>query len=251
MSGVVTNETIVPLFPCGDFDETLGFYQALGFEIRSRQDDPYCYAEVHRRDIVLHFAKLSAWRTQRSTCLVFVDAVAPLHRAFADALRLEYGKVPTAGFPRITRLRPAQTRFHLFDPAGNVLLYIEKTEPPANYDRHATAGSRLSKALENAIFLRDTYTNDDAAARVLDRALAEPDVAAPAVSYTPLRARALAARAELAVALGQIERAEALQRQLEQLPLTEQERSGLHDELTAAANLERWIIEAPTAPGGA
>src|SRR5690606_1028347 len=94
-----------------------------------RQDWPYPYAAVQRGSIALHFAK----RAKPSACLIFVSDVHPLHRDFADALRGHYGQVPTAGQPRITRLRPDQTRFSLFDPSGNTLLYINQDEPEPDY----------------------------------------------------------------------------------------------------------------------
>jgi hypothetical protein len=171
-------------------------------------------------------------------CLVFVDKVAAHHRAFADALRVQYGKVPTAGLPKISRLRKGQTRFHVFDSSGNVLLYIDREEPEPDYTWFLKERSRLGSAIDNAAFLRDIYVNDKAAALVLDKALAHKDAVDPIE-----RARALAARAELAVAMGDVERARAVRLELQDISLSEKDRAGLRDELQAADELERWLTE--------
>jgi hypothetical protein len=62
------------------------------------------------------------------------------------------------------------------------------------------------------------------------------------------RARVLAARAELAVALGEEERLAAVRAELGRIELTEEERLGLGEELGAAEALERWLT---TGIGGA
>ena len=55
------------------------------------------------------------------------------------------------------------------------------------------------------------------------------------------RARVLAARAELAVAMGEMEAAQAARLQLQQLPLSEEERQQYQHELQAADLLEQWL----------
>jgi hypothetical protein len=172
------------------------------------------------------------------TCLVFVLEVKPYHRAFADALRVKYGKVPTTGLPRITRLRQEQTRFKVFDPAGNLVIYINRDEPDTRYEWSEEKLPGLVQALENAAFLRDTYANDKSAAKTLDVALARY------ISADPLdRARALAARAELAVAMGEMERAQAIRAELKEIPLSAEDRERFRDELQAADDLERWLTQ--------
>lgn len=227
----------IPLFPCTTLAETLKFYQAVGFEIAYQQDDPYLYAAVYQGDVTLHFSRLSVYGGKNGfgAALVYVPEVHVTHRAFADGLRTAYGKVPTVGSPRITRLLPSHTRFRLFDPTGNILTYINHDEPDADFSAYVVPASPLLQALDNAIFLRDTYANDPAAAKVLDKALAKEK------GELLDRARVLAARAELAVALGETSRAEALQGELQRLKLSEEERTNWAEELEAANRLERWI----------
>jgi hypothetical protein len=229
-------ETTTPLFPCKSLDVTLDFYQTLGFQVTYQQHSPYPYGAVCQGNVVLHFAKLTTHGSRHAVCLVHVPDVAVHHKAFADAIRAKYGRVLTAGCPRITRLQMGQTRFHLFDPAGNILIYINQDEPDGDYTSEANNMSPLALALENAIFLRDTYVNDVAAAGVLDKALARYPQA-DAMD----RASALAARAELAVALGQTERTQTLRAELSQIILPDAERERLQTELQAADKLEQWI----------
>jgi catechol 2,3-dioxygenase-like lactoylglutathione lyase family enzyme len=231
-------ETTIPLFPCHSLAETIEFYRALGFVVTHEQTQPYLYGAVKRGDVELHFARLTAHGAKGGfgACLVIVAAVGPYHRAFADGLRAHYGRVPVAGLPRLTRLQPGHTRFAVFDPSGNMLTYINRDEPDADYSWSGEGQSALIQALDNAVFLRDTYANDAAAAKVLDKALARHDDA------TPLdRARALATRAELAVALGDAEGAETFRRGLREIALPDEERAAFDDELSAADRLERWV----------
>ncbi len=233
-----TSESIIPMFPCGSLNETLDFYQTLGFEVTHQQEDPYLYAAVRRGGVELHFSKLTMWHTKNAVCLIFVPRVAPYHQEFADALRARYGKVPTAGLPRITRLRRGQTRFHVFDPSGNVLLYINRDEPEMDYSGYQEKQSRLASAIDNAAFLRDTYVNDKGAALVLDKALAQKEASDPID-----RARAIATRAELAVAMGDAERARALRLELRLISLSDEDRDRFSHELQAADDLERWLTQ--------
>jgi hypothetical protein len=234
-------ETAIPLLPCKALGETLGFYQTLGFEITYQQEMPYLYGAVRRGGLELHFSALSAYGAKNAfgASLVFVSDIAQVHHTFADALRAKHGKIPTVGFPRISRLSREGTRFKLFDPSGNLLIYIDRDE---HYDdEHWETSAELSAlalALENAVFLRDTYANDTAAAKLLDKALAQHQNADPLE-----RARALASRAELAVALGDSDRAASLRAELRAISLSDADRERYRDELNAADALERWLTQ--------
>lgn len=234
------DDTLVPILPCVSLGETLDFYRALGFEVTYQQTSPYEYGSVRRGGAVLHFhggfKRLDVKAS--STCLVTVQEVEGPHRAFVTGLRRAYGRLPTAGVPRITRLRKGQHRFAVFDPAGNSLIFVARDEPDITYDEEPEPGqSRLAQALDTAVWLRDLKGHDDvAAARVLDVALARDEAAAPLE-----RARALAARAELAVALGKSERARTLRAELQRVPLSVEERERFKDELHAADDLERLL----------
>ena len=242
MSVPEASEFTIPLLPCTAYDETLTFYSALGFAITHQQQEPYLYLAVKRGRIDLHFTGSlngSQAKNAVNSALVMVAEVHPYHQAFAAGMRANYGKVPTAGLPRLARLRPGQTRFQIFDPNGNSLIFINHDEPDVNYDEWDETLSPVEKTLNNAIFLRDTYANDQAAASLLDRALARHK------SLTLLdRARLLAMRAELAVALGDEVRTAAVREELEQIILSPEEQERYRHELQAADQLAQWISSA-------
>jgi catechol 2,3-dioxygenase-like lactoylglutathione lyase family enzyme len=232
------DETAIPVFPCASPEETLEFYRALGFEVTHEHTKPYVYLAVRRGGLDLHFTGGGKPDPAGAAglCLVMVADVAPHHRAFAAALRGKLGRVPTAGRPRITRLRRGQRRFTVVDPGGNSIIFIARDEPEYEYpDKETWARlSPLERALETAANFRDLRGMDEAAAKVLDLALAKHPTAAPVE-----RARALAARVELALALGDAARARSARAELDQVPLSDEERERCRDELQAADAIER------------
>ncbi|MFP2906278.1 hypothetical protein ACLESD_14670 [Pyxidicoccus sp. 3LFB2] len=234
----MSGETTIPLLPCVSLDETLEFYEALGFERTYRQTAPNPYGVVRRGGFELHFFGLKGLEPAKaySTCLVVMPEVEPLHATFAESLRRTLGKLPVSGIPRLTRMRPGQSRFTLVDLSGNSIIFVRRNHPREDEPYEPPAGSRMAKALATAARLRDFKTDDAAAAKVLDVALARDEPCAPVE-----RARALAARTELAVALGDAKRARALRAELQQLPLSAAERAQLQGELRASEDLERAL----------
>ncbi|WP_437720147.1 hypothetical protein [Sorangium sp. So ce861] len=231
--------TTIPVLPCVSMAETLAFYGALGFEVTHQQTTPNVYAATRRGDVHLHFMGLKGLdpREAYSTCLVLVPEVERLHETFSEGLRRAYGKVPVAGFPRISRMKKGQSRFTVVDVAGNSVIFIRRGAPD-DYDEGAAgsrSNSRLGRALRAAARLRDFRNDDAAAAKVLDVALARKEEA-----DAPLeRARTLATRLELAVALGEEARARALRAELDEAPLSEEERAQIRPLLDAVDALER------------
>ena len=235
--------TTVPVLPCTDPDATVDFYEALGFSVTDRQDRPYLYLALALDDIEVHFKAaspgLDATEENSGGFLAFVDDVAPVHARFVESLRARLGRVPATGLPRLTRLRPGQTRFCIYDPSGNGIIVINRGEPDIEY-----GGSRelsgLAKAHDNVRIFRD-FKNDDAlAARALDTALRRYDAAAPRLDL----ARAHADRAELAVVLGDRAQAEASRAQLAAMWLSDDEKAVLAPELTALERIDDWMREA-------
>lgn len=187
----------VPLLPCRDVDEIAAFYAVLGFRPTYRQAG---YVALRRGDVHLHFFVVPAFdpETSYGSCLVLVDDIGAMHRAFADGMRGAYGQVLVSGVPRMTRPRVRRaadrlTGFSVVDPAGNWIRVIAR-----GADRRPGPSSPLSRALDSAVLLADAQADHERAAKVLDAALGEvsPDED-PAVM-----AEALAYRAELAVLLG-------------------------------------------------
>jgi hypothetical protein len=226
--------TTIPVLPSISLPETLAFYRSLGFEVTHEQTKPYVYAATRRGDINLHFMGIKGLNPDEafSTCLVLVPEVERLHQTFADALRQAYGKVPLTGRPRISRMKPGQSRFTVVDVAGNSLIFIKQgaSEDDNEGASEPHSSSSLGKALRTAARLRDFKNDDAAAAKVLDLALSRGAASADPVE----RVRALAARLEIAVVIGEQERAEALRAEIKGAALTEEQRARCRSELEAA-----------------
>ena len=232
--------TTVPLLPCTAADATAEFYGALGFDTTDQQTRPYLYMAFTLADIGLHFKEaaphLDPADELSGGCLVLVDDVAGYHRDFTERLRAHYGRVLARGLPRLARLRPGASRFRLYNPSGNCVVFINRNEPEIEYGG-SSALSGLAKALDNVRIFRD-FKNDDAlAARALDTALGRHRDTAPRVDV----ARALADRVELAIALGDQAGADTTRAELDAMALTQDERELIATELRAIADLQRWL----------
>lgn len=232
--------TTVPLLPCLDVSRTVEFYSALGFTATHEQTRPYLYLAFTHADFEIHFKEpaphLDPDDELSGGALVLVDDVADFHKGFVAGLRSYYGRVPTTGLPRITRLRPGQTRFRLYDPSGNCVVFILHDEPEIEYGGARTL-SGLVKALDKARIFRDFKDDDALAARALDAALNRYRHNASRIDI----ARALADRAELAIALGDGEVADRMRAELAALALMDDERAQLAAELTALRDIELWM----------
>lgn len=200
----------IPALPCGSIDQTLEFWSELGFAITYRQKAPNPYGVVKRDGYELHFFGLKGLdpATSFSTCLVMVPDVEAVHAEFAASLTRILGRSPAKGLPRISRMRPGQTRFTLTDPNGSSVIFI-KYGPEDEKNAHAYEDPTLTplqKAIKVAERLRDYHVDDRMAAKALDVALARTGVESPQD-----RAAALITRAELARALDDPALAERLE----------------------------------------
>lgn len=214
-----TPTTTIPALPCVSMDESLAFWEALGYEVTYRQQAPNPYAVIHYDDYDLHLYGLKGLEpaANYSTCLIVVSEVELLHEAFSERMRSALGKVPGRGFPRISRMKPGQSRFTLTDVAGNSIIFIKRgPEDEAAAEEYKQEGlNPLQRAVALAARLSDFHTDDEMAAKALDSALARHTE--PAADY----ARALAARLELAEAMEDTQRANELRAILAALPPVE------------------------------
>ena len=152
----MTGERMIPLLPCASIDEIADFAGALRFTVTYRQVRPNPYLALRREDIELHYFGIEGFRPEDSygTCLVITPDPRGLFDAFADGLRVRYGRLPLAGFPRITRPRRRKnadgfTGFSLVDPGGN---WIRVTAAQADDDAQPGAPTgRLARALQDAV----------------------------------------------------------------------------------------------------
>ena len=232
--------TTIPLLPCLDVDRTVDFYAALGFTVTHRQERPYLYLALTLADVELHFKQpppgVDPADELTGGCLVVVDDVVPFHRQFAAGLRARHGRVLATGRPRLARLRLGQSRFCVFDPSGNVVLFVDRDEPDVEYGG-STELTGLAKAHDNVRIFRDFKNDDVLAARALDAALNRHGANGSRIDV----ARALADRAELAVALGDAATADRVRRELSDMHLSDGERAQIVTELTALERIDEWM----------
>ncbi|MYT25838.1 glyoxalase [Streptomyces sp. SID7760] len=232
------NETTVPVLPCVSVEDTLEFYEALGFENTYKQTRPYPYLALRLGGFELHFGKapqgLDPAREDGGACLVMVDSVAPYHAAFVGAMRRTYGKVLATGRPRITRHRPGASRFSLVDPSGNSIVFVRRDEPMELDYGGSKQLEGLAKALDNARILREFKDDDRAAFRAVKSALRKFGEGAPAAD----RARALAVLISTSAALGEHgDDVPAWTAELAGIALTEAEREQVEAELHNTSDL--------------
>ncbi|MEU8773555.1 glyoxalase [Streptomyces sp. NPDC048606] len=247
---VQANETTVPVMPCVSVEETLEFYQALGFEVSYQQTRPYVYLALEWSGFVLHFGpppKNIDPSQEEVGCLVMVDEVAAYHAEFTRALRAAYGKVLVKGRPRITRFRPGARRFTLVDPSGNSIIFIQRDEPAELEYGGSKSLTGLAKVLDNARVFSDFKNDDRAALRVLTTGLRKYGDTAPLLDV----ARTLATLIELATALEDTDCVDDWRSRLTALDLTDTERRQVTEELSDADALHLWRTGTAPESGGA
>src|SRR5215211_4136769 len=112
-SRFMANVRTYPILPCRELDESISFYESLGFKKTYRQVRPNPYAVVSLEEIQIHLFGIDGFAPTNSygSAIVVVPDPDGLYRAFAEGLRNVYGKLPIAGIPRILRHVNATTRF--------------------------------------------------------------------------------------------------------------------------------------------
>ncbi len=228
-------ERTIPILPTRSIDDTLAFYEALGFAVTYRQERPNTFAVVVRGGIELQFFVLKGLdpANSYSTCYVLVSDVDALYEAFAAGLRAALGRVPLRGIPRLGALRDMTygvRQFVVVDPGGN---YIRIGQPIAEQPApRASEAGRLERAVVAATTIADSRDDAQAAADVLDSAFAsEPPTAGP------IAVRALILRADLAMRLGKHDDARRRLTDAFDIVLSDAERGVISDELRRAAEI--------------
>lgn len=239
----MTGEITIPILPCGSIDETLAFYVALGFEITYKQERPNNYGCVKRGDIDLHFFTMKGYEPKNSysTCVVLVPDLAALHQAFVEGLRQHFGKLPVAGIPRISKLNNAnadkQFRFNVIDPGGNWIRFAQiEGQPDVSAPPQTEAQTKLSRATQAADWLVEAHGDFEAAAKMLDKALASEQTAPPAHRF-----QALVLRVSLAVSMNDLPLAETFAAEARSITLEDAERESLGAELQRLDDLEAML----------
>lgn len=161
------------MLPCADIDEIAAFGTSVGFEVTFWQERPYPYCALEGHGFAVHYYVIGGHTPEasHSTCGVLVDDTGALYDALAAGLKARYGKVPVAGFPRITRPRARKnvewrTGFSLIDPAGNWIRFFRRGQP-----EQVVEESPLRAAVNNAVVLADSKDDPAQALKILRGAL--------------------------------------------------------------------------------
>ena len=232
-------ERTIPILPCRSIDDTLAFYEALGFAVTYRQERPNTFAAIVRGGIELQFFVLKGLEpgANYSTCYVLVDDVDALYGAFTNGIRAATGRVPSRGYPRIGPVRDMTygvRQFIVVDPAGNHIRIGQPIE--ARAIPTTDEATRLARSLIAAITLADSRGDAEAAAAVLDSAFTADPPVAGATAY-----QALVLRADVALRLGDAAGARDYLRRARALEATAGSTGEVSDERRRAEELEREL----------
>ncbi len=225
----MANERTYPALPCREIDESIAFYESLGFKTTYRQVRPNPYAVVTREDFHVHLFGIEGFVPADSygTCIVAVPDPDSLYRDFAAGLRAAHGKLPVAGIPRITRPRKKYGTvrgFSVVDPGGNWLRISKLGE--SEEEDSAEKAEGLAQIIYVAARLGDAHGDDALALKTLESGLARFGGTAEPIDL----ARANLYRAELAVRTQDHGLARASLAAAEKVELTHDEKADLADE---------------------
>jgi hypothetical protein len=196
----VAGERSYAVLPYPDLDEALTFYTALGFEVTFHQRRPYPAAVVARDDLHIHLSGIDGFEPANSYASVIITVPDPaaLRESFAAGLKQEFGKIPTAGIPRMLSVRRkagTATGFTIVDPGGNWLRFYRADASEDDAEDQSRTG--LARVVDVAARQGDARGDTEQAIAVLDAGmLRHPD--APAAE----RWEALLYRAELKERMG-------------------------------------------------
>ncbi len=113
-------DTAIPILPALDLDQSIAFYERLGFQLAGRAPAPEDYALLRRDDMELHLygAPELDPATCYAACYLRVTDAPKLHAEFAVL------GLPEAGIPRLSALEAkswGMREFHVVDPSGVLL----------------------------------------------------------------------------------------------------------------------------------
>jgi len=236
----VANERTYPCLPCGEVDESVAFYESLGFTRTYRQVRPNPYAVVAREDLQIHLFGINGFNPAESygTAIVVVPDPDSLYRDFAAGLRKVHGKLPVAGIPRIIRPRKKYGTvrgFSVVDPGGNWLRISKLGD--SEEENSAERAEGLAGIIFVAARLGDAHGDEALALKTLESGLTRFGEAATAVEL----ARAYLYRAELAVRTADPELARSSLAAAESLGLAPDEKAALADEFAHATELVNQV----------
>ena len=233
------------MLPCPDLDEAIAFYEALGFRRSYRQMRPNPYAVVAREDMTIHLCGIDGFdpSTSVDSVIIVVPDAQSLYADFVGGLRRRYGRLPSAGVPRVLRPRRKQgttTGFTVVDVGGNWLRFYGSADVEEDDVEDAgEAGDRprsrgLARVLEVAARQGDARGDHARALEVLERGL-QRHPGAPPVEQV----RVLLYRAELLVRAGEPAAAVEAVAQASRVGMTGAETAAVADDFAHAREVLR------------
>src|SRR5688572_30553246 len=89
----MANEVTIPALPCRHLDDSIPFYEALGFVRTYRQGRPNPYAVVSREDFHIHLFAIEGFDPEHSygSVIVVVPDADQMYEDFAAGLRAHSG----------------------------------------------------------------------------------------------------------------------------------------------------------------
>ena len=233
----MANERTYAILPCREIDESIAFYEALGFKKTYRQLRPNPYAVVAWEDIQIHLGCIDGFKPEDSYGSVIIVVPDPdsLYHQFAAGLRKVYGKLPVKGIPRILRPRKRSGTvrgFTVIDPGGNWLRISRLDDSEQEAALEKVEG--LAQMINVAARLADAHGDEATALQTLENGLARFPEAAGVD-----RARAYLYRAELAVRMSNADLAISSLALANSVGLTVAERDVIDDEFDHVKSLLR------------
>jgi catechol 2,3-dioxygenase-like lactoylglutathione lyase family enzyme len=232
----MANERTYPILPCTELDESIAFYETLGFKRTYRQVRPNPHAVVALEDIQIHLFGMDGFDPAQSYGSVIIAVPDPdrLYQDFAIGLRKAYGKLPVTGIPRILRPRKKYGTvrgFTVVDPGGNWLRIYKLGD--TEQDDSAEKAEGLAQIIYVAARLGDAHGDEMLALKTLESGLSRFG----AVAGTLELARAYLYRAELAVRTKDFELARLSLTAAQSLELKEEEETALSEEFAHVSEI--------------
>lgn len=231
----MANERTYATLPCKELDESISFYESIGFKRTYRQLRPNPYAVVALEDIQIHLFGMDNFNPADSygSVLIAVHNPDSLYRDFASKLRETFGKLPVAGIPRITRPRKKYGTvrgFSVVDPGGNWLRIFKLGETEQEDSAKDLDG--LAGFINVAARLGDAHADEELALKTLETGI-KRFPAAPAIE----RVKAYLYRAELAVRTRNLDLARSSIDLAKSLELRDVEKTSIADEFAHVQGL--------------
>ncbi|MEH6942228.1 hypothetical protein [Bacillus sp. JJ722] len=244
LSELNRNRTI-PIFDClYEFDEHLEFYTALGFEIVYYQKSPYRFATVKSDFTEISFFGDKKFNPhgKQGGCYIVVPDIELVYNQLKANIKKHYGKIPTKGLPRISRLNltTEDRRCNITDPSGNTLIIGEALGDSTTLMQEEAdqVTSKFEKSYKLAYRLAYSKEDFPVARNLLEYAFNKQS---DNIS-TELQYKAKVLQIDVFVSLGRIEIAKEIFQDLDSIKLSTDEQIQLQNEIQRFLELKEEIF---------